>query len=182
MNDPILRSEGGRARGDRYYKAYGGLHYLKGNSLPHFSLTYEEGRRGAHDCEMCGAAHNEILKRWPDLADLAAMHLSDIDGQPMHAVENGLYWLGGTHWQRPDYAIAAKHFRISEQMARQLVRDYFGMSFSETAGFLSKGEAAKAKAKLAEWVEAQGPRWKSEAEACITKHGLVIFGDEYKAA
>jgi hypothetical protein len=182
MKDPILRSKGGAAKGDRYVKAFGGLHYIKGNSAPYFSLTYEEGVRGRGDCESCGANHETVLKHWPELADLAALHLSDINGQPMHALENGFYHLGGTHWERPKYDVVARHFRISEQMARQLARDYFGLSFSETAGFLSKDEATKAKARLAEWVDAQGPRWKAEADACIAKHGLVVYGDEWTIA
>jgi hypothetical protein len=173
MKEHVLR-RGLNSEGNPY-KVYGGLNYIRGNSKPYFSVTYS-------DRDLGGCCHELILEKHPDLADLVALHLSDIDGQPMHALENGFYWLGGTHWQRPDYAIAAKHFRISEQMARQLVRDYFGMSFSETASFLSKAAAAKAKTKLAEWVDAQGPRWKAEAETCIAKHGLAVYGDEWKAA
>jgi hypothetical protein len=56
--------------------------------------------------------------------------------------------------------------------ARALVADLFGDSFSPTAGFLSKGEADKAKARLEQWVEAQRPRWLAEADAAIAEFGL----------
>lgn len=77
-------------------RVYGGLHYLKGNKQPHFSLTYWEHRKGRPDCdESGGAGHNHILRFHPRFADLAAMHLSDLDGAPMHAEANGWYHLAG---------------------------------------------------------------------------------------
>lgn len=154
----------------------GGLHMIEANRRPYFSLTcWYRGKEGSY----AGAAHDEILRQCPQFADLAALHLSDIDGVPMHALENGFYHLGGTHWERPKYAVAAKHFRITEDEARQLVRDLFGDHFSTTAGFLTKTAAIAAKVRLAEWIEAQRPRWKREAEACIAHHNLRIYGDAY---
>jgi hypothetical protein len=81
----------------------GGLHYIRGNSAPYFSLTatlYEtrtdsRGRARTEDVAG-GCMHEEILQHRPDLADLAALHLSDIDGKPMHAEANGWYDLAGT--------------------------------------------------------------------------------------
>lgn len=116
---------------------------------------------------------DEILKHWPDLQPLVDLHLSDIDGVPMHALENGFYHLGGTHWEKPKFDVVARHFRITEDGARKLVADFFGDSFSETAGFLSKGAAEKAKANLAQWVESQKPRWLAEANAAIEQFDLV---------
>jgi hypothetical protein len=29
------------------------------------------------------------------------------------------------------------------------------------------------------FVDTQRPRWKAEAEACIAKHNLRVFGDEW---
>jgi hypothetical protein len=92
---PILRA----LRTDkRKVYALGGLHYLKGNSAPHFTLTIASWRRerGHWQEDSFGCAHDELLKLWPDLAPLAALHLSDWpSGAPMHAAANGLYWLNG---------------------------------------------------------------------------------------
>jgi hypothetical protein len=147
------------------------LPWRRGNKAPYFSLTASGKDRGS---EFGGCCHDEILKHWPDLKPLADLHLSDIDGSPMHAVENGFYHLGGTHWERPKFDVAASHFRITEADARQLVTDLFGDSYSPTGGFLSKGAAEAAKAKLAAWVETQRPRWKREAEEAIVKFGLEV--------
>lgn len=68
--------------------AKGGLNMIRGNGRPYFSLTcdiYERGRDVGG-----GAAHELILKLFPHLKPLADLHLSDIDGVPMHAAENGL--------------------------------------------------------------------------------------------
>jgi hypothetical protein len=39
--------------------------------------------------------HELVLKLWPDLAPLVALHLSDVDGAPHSAEANGWYWLAG---------------------------------------------------------------------------------------
>lgn len=165
-------------------KVHGGLHYIKGNSAPYFSLTgdgYENGRES-----FGGACHEVILERAPEFADLAALHLSDIDGVPMHALANGFYYLGGSlvtdslSRKSPNFSYAAKHFRITEEEARQLVRDYFGDYYSETAGFLARNPMREAKERLSVWVEAQRDRWKEEARRCIEKHSLVVYGDANK--
>lgn len=156
----------------------GGLSYIKGNSAPYFSITadgYENGRESFGGC-----CHETILQHRPDYADLVALHLSDIDGAPMYALENGFYHLGGTHWQSANYKVAADHFRITEDEARKLVADLFGDSYSQTGGFLSKGAASEAKARLALWVKSQRPRWKAEADAAIAKYSLVVTGDKWE--
>jgi hypothetical protein len=158
----------------------GGLHYLKGNTAPYFSITgegYENGREAFGGC-----CHDEILKHCPQYADLVALHLSDMDGAPMYAVENGFFHLGGTHFNKPNYKGAASHLRITEDEARALVRDLFGDSYSLTGGFLSSGAAKQAKARFAAWVDTQRPRWKAEADAAINKHSLTVYGDEWQAA
>ena len=175
MKDPILakyRSNDGKMR----FVVNGGLHYLRGNNAPYFGITASGYDHGS---EFSGCCHGLILEHFPQFADLVALHLSDNDGVPMHALENGFYHLGGTHWQHPKYDVAARHFRITEIEARQLTRDLFGDSFSEIGGFLSKGEAVKAKTRLGNWVEDQKLRWKAEADACVAKHGLMIYGDEW---
>lgn len=92
--DPILASRNYKDRVPMVQIVHGGLHYIKGNSSPHFSLTSRHHRRGfPHQCQSGGCDHEDILKHFPRFADLAALHLSDMDGAPMHAEANGWYSL-----------------------------------------------------------------------------------------
>ena len=176
--DPMIAETKWNKDGARYVmRVHGGLNYIKGNSAPYFSITADIFRNGCFDSGGC--QHEAILKRFPRFSDLAALHLSDIDGAPMYALENGFYHLGGTKWQRPKYDVAAKHFRIPESDARALTRDLFGIHFSECGGFLAPGAAIAAKERLGAWINTQRQRWKEEAQACIEKHGLVVCGDTW---
>jgi len=70
------------------------------NGHSHFSLTCsaEELSRGRWVDSFGGCAHQEILKRFPDVPELrllASMHLSESDGVPMHAFSNAFYWFCG---------------------------------------------------------------------------------------
>lgn len=71
------------------------LHYLRGNTLPYFSVTAEIRVPRRNDCEACGCLHTEVRKYWPVLEPVIALHLSDSAGAPMHAEANGWYQLAG---------------------------------------------------------------------------------------
>lgn len=45
--------------------------------------------------DMVGCLHDQILAAAPELAPLVAVHLSDLNGVPMHAVANGWYFYSG---------------------------------------------------------------------------------------
>ena len=200
MADPIIRPfKTYTAGGTRYrIQAEGGLHARRGNPAPYFSLTGTRDRAGrGHWLEDSGGAmHGEILKHWPELADLAALHLSDIHGVPMHAAENAFYWLAGAAggWgeayhggqfsgpgiqRTPDQCLQlfASHARIHMDTTREVLTliehaaDHLG-PYSRV--WLGEGLKAR-KAALAAWCEAQKPRWADEAAACIAKHGLQVY-------
>lgn len=214
--DPIIREwKQFKERGQLYrIRAFAGLHYIRGNSAPYFTITGETQRaeRGYWREDSGGCLHTEILKHWPELDDLVAMHLSDISGAPMHDGANGWYWMAGAmggageqyhggnsemqHW-KPDGSfdgfrcatpnesliIFAKHARIPVADAMKL-RDDLLVELGpaqEDAGAPAHRPAdfKRAKAKLVQWMEAQRPRWKREAEACIAKHGLKLYGDTW---
>jgi hypothetical protein len=209
-NDPLLAiktlppSDGYRV--PRVFKVEGGLHYIKGNSAPYFSLTYAAHRRGfPNQCYSGGAGHDEILKHFPQFADLAALHLSDINGVPMHAEANGWFWLAGYYsgagekyhagaskrnfpcvappgkpWQNTEYreptpdeclAMWAEHGRISVDVARTLA-----------GRWKTKFNWPDIRACHKAWIEGQAARWKAEAEACIQRHNLKIYGDKWEGA
>jgi hypothetical protein len=199
--DPILKSQN---KNGRLVNAVGGLHYLRGNSKPHFSLTIASWVRGRED--MFGCAHDEILKIWPSLKPLADLHLSDIDGVPMHAAENGLYYVQhlipgcsgygplASSFADPGYGqkrsdeeciqIMADHFRISLNEARGLLAAliFHAESVSQYKRVYEGGAKPVVKAAVACWVEAQKPRWKAEADKAIADLGLVVYGDKYEPA
>lgn len=197
MNEPILRSLETKTR---KVHARGGLHYIRGNSAPYFSLTMASWRkkRGWWDEDTFGAAHDELVKLWPELAPLAALHLSDIDGVPRHAAANAFYWAAGAMGglgekyhggnsnpiKTPDECldIFAKHVRVSLDEAREVVEMLQNEIDTKTThyGRVYEGAAGPvAKAALALWCDAQKPRWKAEADKCIADLEMVVYGDKW---
>lgn len=142
-----------------------------GNQVPYFSVTGDlYGPTGRH--EACGMLHDEILAAWPHLANAIALHLSDIDGLPMHAEANGWYWLAGAvdgHFGQEIHGgngtpartqdecleIFAKHVRTTIGDARRL-RDWFASM-----------HVALARTTFKHWVAEQRPRWQDDAKRVI---------------
>lgn len=129
----------------------------KGNEFPYFSVTAEE-RTQSGRLVSCGCIHDEIEKAYPkQYTDLIQMHLADINGVPMYAVENGYYYLEiarGDKEGNYTFDTVAKHLRISKLKATQ-IKDF---TLEEFTAF----------------VEAQKPRWKQEADEIIAKYNLVV--------
>ena len=194
MREPILaqRSIPSGRKYNLTMKVVGGLHYLSGNRLPYFSLTVDIHRKGfPNQCQSGGCDHDTILKYYPRFADLAALHLSDTDGVPMHAEANGWYLMAGAvkgnfgeryhvanskrhctgnEYREPTAEEAlqdfANHARIDIETARALRADLVGVD--------------KPRVVFAGWIEAQKPHWAVEAKDCIEKHGLKVFGDVWE--
>ncbi len=141
------------------------ISYLSGNSHGHFSITASIGEmksgRKMDPIEICGTEmemksggmmHEEIIKHFPDMADLIALHLSDENGVPMYAVENGHYHLG-------NLGTCAHYMRVTEDELIAALKE---------RGISNKDNFAK-------WVETLKPRWKKEADAAILKYGLIVI-------
>lgn len=202
MKDPVLREMRDE---HRKVQAIGGLHQLPGNKSPYFSLTmnsWRVGRNGRLVEDTFGAAHGELLKLWPELAPLAALHLSDMNGEPMHAEENGWYFLVGAmpmvanHVQyhgsnsRGHYGgeyreptpeesleVFARLWRLPIDEARE-VRDTVLMRYLNTSKYKriwEGGGIAEAKERLHQWAEHLRPRWKAQADDAIKTLGLVVY-------
>jgi hypothetical protein len=157
----------------------------------YFSVTGEistERERAKGNCQSCGCIHEEVLNAFPQLAPLVALHLSDLDGVPMHAEANGFYWLagnlgglgakyhGGSGRDGKSaiecLRIFAEHMRISDTEA-QVISTKVQLAFK--AGFEAEAdgdETHKTKAGniaarnvFHDYVQQQRNRWKAEAEA-----------------
>lgn len=206
--EPILAARRLPAGTDGYrvpltFRVEGGLHFIAGNHAPYFTLTYSQFRAGMpNQCQSGGAGHAEILAYFPRFADLAALHLSDIDGVPMHAESNGWYWLAGAlggagemyhggnsarqQW-RPDgtfdayrestpaecLAVFAGHCRITLADASALADECRDERTHNPDGWTA------ARAVWALRMDDMRPRWKAEADAAIAHHSLRVFGDPW---
>ncbi len=152
---------------------------------PAFSVTAIERDpryRGDRGEVACGCLHAEILAAWPELADVVALHLSDADGVPMHAVANGWYWLAGACAGDANYLGERYHGGNGSTPktfleCRTILRDYLRLSESEVADMISttitiarQESAQAARSNFVQWIDDLRPRWKREAEAAIAKY------------
>ncbi len=123
-----------------------------GDQLPYFSVTGHSwtnksvARRWPENPSGAGAMHKEILRAWPGLSDVVALHLSDVNGAPMHAVANGWWFYG-----KGEIENLSRHLRLP---ADQIPADLDQAAFTAL-------------------VEAQRPRWAAEAAAAIAKYDLT---------
>lgn len=198
MTNPVLRT---KAWVDGQMRVEGGLRYIKGNSAPYFSLTALTWRNGREDSGGC--LHDLILGFYPELADLVALHLSDINGRPMHAAANGWYQLagffdgageqyhGGNSERRfPCAAPADKPWQTTEsrkptkEECLQIWADHCRITIEQAREaaliIAAKWNYPDMKAAHAEFIELQSDRWAQEAKACVAKHKLVVYGDQWK--
>lgn len=155
-----------------YIEATAILHKI-GNQKPYFSLTgriVEKGRES-----VSGAIHSEILAAFPELADIAALHLSDIDGLPMHSFENGKYWAGFTKWEDANSRNLSELWRISQDDAADLLYDALNAQCQNIEA--ETGDIILGETLLKEFHDKQLPRWKQEADAAIKKHALELVAD-----
>ena len=109
------------------------LVHLEGNSNAHFSITGEHHYRAKNNRWVliaCGAIHDEIAKQMPELAPLLLVHLADQNGVPMHAYENAGYWAGQTKYQTLDLVALAKHLRVDQQEAFEML-EYIDLYWGE---------------------------------------------------
>lgn len=97
-----------------------------------------------------GAIADEVADAIPELAPVAALHLSDDEGVPLHAVENGWYWYS-------DYDGKGVHLDTSEMSPLARAADYLRMAPEDLPEGLTWEEFANV-------VDAQRDRWLAEAD------------------
>jgi hypothetical protein len=142
------------------------VHHIAGHLVPHFSLAASDvGRErtesgGTRRIEAAFCADlDRVVERFPELADLARLHLADaITGVPLHAVEKGWWWATPEagksevwHPPRPNSAFLADLWRTDGETADRIIADV-------AAGRLTKAD-------FAALAKAQKPRWQAECDA-----------------
>lgn len=90
------------------------------NGYADFSMTGEiYSKRKTGSCMICcGCCHEEILKVFPEFKIFADLHLSDSQGTPMYAVENGYYF-----FKRGEYAKVKSYLRLTDEEMCLLVNN-----------------------------------------------------------
>ena len=114
-----------------------------GNGHDDFSITGEikKGRR----IESCGCLQDEMLKVFPELDFMIALHCSDSKGYPMYFIGNGYYYA-----KNESLATFMEHMRVTREEAIFLIK--------------SKDKAAFCKSVIELGMVA---RWKADAERGI---------------
>lgn len=114
------------------------------------------------DPEVSGAIGEQLCVVFPQLYGIAALHLSDVDGVPLHAEANGWYFLRQCEPQRlPQDWTEANLTR--EQMAEAYLRAPSGHF-----------DGVEDRADFARRVEALRPDWKRQADRVIAELGLEM--------
>lgn len=132
----------------------------RGEQKPYFSITGVVDRQAKNNRwmnECAGCIHYEILAQFPELQPLIDIHLSDENGVPMHAYENAAYWAGYTKYQERDIPMLAKHLRVTEWFAKDLIgwiEHHYGTDFDAlTTPAMAWAETCKENDLLEQWAD-----------------------------
>ena len=126
------------------------------NGHPDFSITGTSTREG------WGCIHDTILKFRPDFKLFTDLHMSDHNGAPMFAVENGFYFLWRfTKPHEEQIANTQHHLRCSREVVEKLLKhqtkDWFSYVL-ETEGVIDQWKA-EANTAIATLEKLTGETW-----------------------
>jgi hypothetical protein len=140
----------------RRIEVHYGLHAFE-HHAPYFTVTTDvwDTHYRAGDPDSCGN-HEIVSAAFPHLRDMIALHMSNIDGVPMHAIENGWYFFTNAAYVPPE-----QQWRSGIQRAEAYLR--------APAGYF---DGVVTKDEFVAKIDELRPVWKAEADAAIARHGL----------
>lgn len=133
---------------------------------PYFSITADlcsNDRFTDRGIFAWGCLHDEILQVCPELKPFVDLHLSTLDGVPMHAEANGWYWLAKAAGIPQKYEPEQ-----SDLDCFKFFMDHARMTGPEVMELIKKVKFAKNPREI--WqkqIDGLRPRWKSEADAAL---------------
>ena len=141
----------------RRIEVHYGLRALE-HHAPYFTAVANvwDTRYRAGDPDSCGQNHEIISAAFPHLRDIIALHMSNIDGVPMHAIENGWYFFTNAAYVPPE-----QQWRSGIERAEAYLR--------APAGYF---DDVRNKDEFVARIDELRPVWKAEADAAIKRHGL----------
>lgn len=152
---------------ERDYFSVTGEIYEKGRSPGKPTVQHPTGGKLWLSC--CGCVHDQILEAFPNVAPLVALHLSSIDGVPMHAESNGWYWLAGMLGGMGDrYHGGNGTDAKTPDECRKIFADHCRVPIHEAAGIAELVRLADdPRATWKRIYNSMLPRWKQEAESAL---------------
>lgn len=169
-----------------YVRPKFGMHWLKGNSRPYFSLTGDilEVRHGKYVDVGGGCCHDSIVAAYPELAELVQFHLVDDDGQPMHYVANATYWaeleMGISQWSGKT-TVPNEYASFLDVLKRHCLCEALGDG-EELERRLAGWRAAHhneapqgGRRDFEEWLKSRIPAMKAKFDEVMQKHGVQMI-------
>jgi hypothetical protein len=161
-----------------------------------FSITadFYENREGENASPrrwaMGGCLHDEIIAAAPEFKSLVDLHLSNLEGVPIHAFENGFYWLAKSAGIRQKYEpeqsaetcfqYLCEHLRVSLTEVNQIIGKVANAYIDGKAKIATSEPVTEkcramqheqgifdARVLFKKIVEEMKPRWKKEAEKAL---------------
>lgn len=137
-----------------------------------------------------GCIHELIIEHFPEFQPFVDLHLSNIQGVPMHAVDNGFYWLGGAAGLNQKYGpdrspeecfdIFCGSLRISDREGSEIMGKIVHAFIDGKAKIVTSEVVTEkcqqernnqgffdAKNVFKQEIENLLPRWKTEAENAL---------------
>lgn len=113
-----------------------------------------------------GCIHDEILEHFPNLKPLVDIHLSDLNGIPMYAKENGWYWAKKVLGIPSQFGPEEDPIKCLEILKKHLRTDIDSFIYELIEVVNSNGEVS-AKMVFNTFVDNLKPQWKREAEKAL---------------
>ena len=154
------------------------------NGHENFAITGEtwEVVRGQWREGSCGCIHDEIAEHFPQFAPFVALHLCTNKGVPMHAVENGFWWLTGIFPSiRPDFNPTTGRGAQTPEQCKASMLESLRLSEDQFQRLVEM--SPRTKLEFSHALENLGMRkqWQDEANAAIAQLE-ALTGETYTPA